>query len=93
MEVSKKQRELDEIKWQKSIEMGADACGTFDYCAHCDKNLNNPCEQAFDKMNVPAKKTVAKKATTKAATTKKTTAAKKTCAKKAPAKKATTKKK
>lgn len=88
MEISKKQKELDDIKWQKSVEMGADACGTFDYCAHCDKNLNNPCEQAFDKLNTPAKKAVAKKATTK-----KTTTAKKTCAKKAPAKKATATKK
>ena len=49
MAVSEKQRELDSIKWEKSIRLGFDACGSFDYCMMCDKNLENPCEKAFNK--------------------------------------------
>ena len=70
MALTKKQKELDIVKWEKSIAMGADACGTFDYCKNCDKNLENPCDKAYKKTNKPAtakqataKKTAAKKAT------------------------------
>ncbi|HBO48695.1 MAG TPA: hypothetical protein DD614_02500 [Clostridiales bacterium] len=49
MAVSEKQKELDSIKWEKSIRLGFDACGSFDYCMMCDKNLENPCEKAFNK--------------------------------------------
>ena len=31
MALSKKQKELDLLKWNKSEEIGADACGTFDF--------------------------------------------------------------
>ena len=62
MAVSKKQQELDLLKWQKSEELGADACGTFDYCAKCDKTKENPCEKAFKAFN---KKPAAKKMATK----------------------------
>ena len=67
MALTKKQKELDVIKWEKSIAMGVDACGTFDYCAVCDKSLENPCDKAYTKFNKKAadkpavKKTVAKK--------------------------------
>lgn len=62
MAVSKKQQELDLLKWKKSEEIGADACGTFDYCAKCDKEKENPCEKAYNAFNKkPAvKKPVAK---------------------------------
>ena len=57
MAITKKQQELDKIKWEKSVEMGADACGTFDYCVNCDKSLENPCDKAFKATNKkPAKK-------------------------------------
>ena len=46
MAISKKQSELDRIKWEKSEEMGKDACGTFDYCVKCDKEKENPCDKA-----------------------------------------------
>lgn len=78
MALTKKQMELDQIKWAKSQEMGADACGTFDYCVKCDKDLENPCDKAYKLFN---KKPCAKKATAKVQP------AKKTCAKKACAKK------
>ena len=51
MAITKKQKELDVIKWQKSEEMGADACGTFDYCAKCDKEKENPCDKAYKAFN------------------------------------------
>jgi hypothetical protein len=97
MATSDKQRELDAIKWEKSQMLGMDACGTFDYCAYCDKNKANPCEEAFNltyavKVEEPVEKPV-KKTTTAKSTTKKSTCDKKcTSAKKAPAKKTTTKK-
>ena len=55
MALTKKQKELDIVKWEKSIAMGKDACGTFDYCAKCDKTLENPCDKAFKKFNAAAK--------------------------------------
>lgn len=63
MAVSKKQQELDLLKWKKSEEIGADACGTFDYCVKCDKTKENPCDKAYTAFNKkPAAKTpVAKK--------------------------------
>ena len=57
MKLTKKQMELDVLKWKKSEELGADACGSFDYCAFCDKTLENPCDKAFKKMAAAAKPT------------------------------------
>lgn len=70
MALSKKQKELDEIKWLKSQELGQDACGSFDYCAECNKELENPCAKAFDKLHkkeapAPKKPAAAKKAASK----------------------------
>ena len=48
--ISEKQRELDKIKWEKSVLLGTDACGTFDYCKMCEKSKDNPCECAFNKF-------------------------------------------
>ncbi len=78
MAITKKQKELDLAKWIKSEEIGADACGTFDYCAKCDKALENPCDKAYTAFN---KKPVAKKPVENKPATK--TTAKKTTAKKA----------
>ncbi|MBE5758310.1 MAG: hypothetical protein E7345_05270 [Clostridiales bacterium] len=82
MAISNKQKELDLIKWEKSQLLGCDACGSFNYCAHCNKEIENPCETALNVFNgdvkveeKPAKKTTCKKTTTeKKTTTKKTTA-------------------
>lgn len=66
MAISKKQQELDAIKWTKSQEMGADACGTFDYCTKCDKTKENPCDKAYTAFNKkPSPKKVSAKKTTK----------------------------
>ena len=76
MAITKKQQELDVIKWNKSVEMGQDACGTFDYCAKCDISLENPCDKAykaFNKKPATAKKEVAVTTAPAKKATKKTT--------------------
>ena len=47
MALTEKQHEIDVVKWEKSVAMGADACGTFEFCALCDKALDNPCDRAL----------------------------------------------
>ena len=93
MSLTKKQIELDKIKWIKSEEEGKDACGSFDYCVKCDKTQENPCDKAYTKYNKAAdgKKTVKlapKKAAAKkpAAAEAAATAVKKTAKKSAPKK-------
>ena len=72
MKLTKRQQELDVIKWNKSQQLGYDACGSFDYCVKCNKALENPCDKAFQKLNKkPAVKKACKKTATKeVATTK-----------------------
>ena len=77
MAISKKQAELDRIKWEKSEKMGKDACGTFDYCVKCDKEKENPCDKAYTAYNKKpaqkkAKKEVAATADTEVKATKRT---------------------
>lgn len=55
MVITKKQKELDIIKWNKSVEQDYDACGTFDYCIKCNKELENPCDKAYKKFNASNK--------------------------------------
>ena len=87
MAITEKQRELDEAKWLKSEVLGFDACGTFDYCANCDKANENPCDEAFKSYSKPVKKTACKTAAKKTTATKKTSATtKKTTTKKTTAK-------
>lgn len=77
MALTKRQRELDVMKWLKSEAQGFDACGSFDYCVKCNKSKENPCDKAYMAFNKkPAvKKSVAKKevAVTEVLATKKTT--------------------
>ena len=91
MALTKKQIELDKIKWLKSEEEGKDACGSFDYCVKCDKTQENPCDKAYTKYNkaaggkkavksAPKKTAVKKPAAAEAAAT----AVKKTAKKSAP---------
>ncbi len=74
MAITKKQQELDLLKWNKSVELGADACGSFDYCVKCDKTKENPCDKAYTAFNkkatAPKKAPVAKKAPAKKASAK-----------------------
>jgi len=82
MDYSKKQKQLDVKKWVDSEINNSDTCGTYNYCANCDKNEAYPCALAYEKFNAikklakettTTKKAPAKKTTTKATTAKKTT--------------------
>ena len=50
MTTEEKQKELDLVKWNKSQSLRLDACGTFNYCANCNKSLKNPCAHAYSKF-------------------------------------------
>ena len=104
MTIEEKQRELDKAKWDKSVSLRLDACGSFNYCCNCDKNIKNPCAHAYSKffneelenaaiepLVVENKVEPVKKTTTRKTTTKKETATK-TTTKKTAEKKTTTKK-
>ena len=81
MTLEEKQIELDVAKWNKSQSLKLDACGTFNYCASCDKGLNHPCAHAYSKFfNEELEGAEAKPEKKKA--TKKTTSEKKTATKK-----------
>lgn len=56
MAISKKQAELDEIKWYMGQELGSDPCGTFAYCAKCKKQEENPCERALKRYKESERK-------------------------------------
>ena len=43
-----KQTELDVKKWLDSERAGIDTCGSYEYCAKCDKSLENPCASAYE---------------------------------------------
>lgn len=62
MNYQAKQDELDKIKWIASEKKGADACGDFDFCACCDKNLEFPCAAAADKAAAAKSKPTVKAA-------------------------------
>ena len=78
---AEKQHELDVMKWNDSVERGHDSCGSYDFCADCNKSVDYPCAFAFEKHNA-AKKPAAKKAETAKKPAAKKTAAKKPAAKK-----------
>lgn len=55
--ITKKQRELDYIKYVASEQEGRDLCGEFDFCAKCDKSLENPCHRAYNRYHHTNKNT------------------------------------
>ena len=81
MKLTKKQQEIDVMKWEKSQQIGADACGSFDFCVCCDKTKENPCDNAFSAFN-KKEKPIAKKTANKSATKTNVKTAKKVPAKK-----------
>lgn len=44
------QAKLDLQKWYDSVENHCDMCGSYSYCAYCDKLLAHPCATAYEKM-------------------------------------------
>ncbi|MBR1968697.1 MAG: hypothetical protein IKA11_04815 [Clostridia bacterium] len=65
MALTKKQMELDKIKWEISESMGVDACGSFEFCPLCNKDLENPCDKAYKKFHAKDKVKKVKKTATK----------------------------
>ena len=44
------QARLDLQKWYDSVENGRDMCGSYSYCAFCDKSAALPCADAYEQM-------------------------------------------
>jgi hypothetical protein len=61
-ELQKLQQELDVNKWTDGQAKGVDPCGTYDYCAKCDKAAEYPCATAKTAFEAPAKKETKKRA-------------------------------
>ena len=88
MNYSKKQSELDIVKWIDSETKNYDTCGEYSYCCSCNKECAYPCAYAYEKYTNANKISKPKATKTITTTTKKTS----TTAKKSTAKKTTTKK-
>lgn len=56
MKITKRQMQLDKLKWEISESMGVDACGSFEFCSVCDKEKENPCDKAYRKFRREQKK-------------------------------------
>lgn len=50
MDLQSKQNKFDREKWGESSKLGRDLCGTYDFCAFCDKSLEYPCANAMQKL-------------------------------------------
>ena len=63
------QDQFDKIKWFDSMREGRDLCGSYEFCADCDKSQDYPCAFAFEKhgekKSVKAAKPAAKKTAAK----------------------------
>ena len=46
-EIQELQLELDVKKWIESERAGKDLCGSYSYCEFCEKELKNPCAEAY----------------------------------------------
>lgn len=62
-----RQNALDVQKWIDSEQKGYDCCGSYDFCAKCDKQVEYPCAVAYDAYNTKAEKAEKKPAAKKAA--------------------------
>ena len=50
-QLAQKQEYLSTVKWLDSEEYGKDTCGTYVYCAKCNKAKDFPCARAFYALN------------------------------------------
>lgn len=48
------QEMIDLKKWYDSEANHKDMCGSYDFCAYCDKSISLPCGAAYEKANTPA---------------------------------------
>ena len=51
MNLKRRQKEIDDLKWYDSILAGEDKCGSYPYCGKCDKDAKYPCARAEYKYN------------------------------------------
>lgn len=58
--ISEKQKVLDGKKWADSVIAGKDMCGHYEYCCACNKQEENPCENAIKRYKKMNKKVRAK---------------------------------
>lgn len=63
MDYSKKQQELDLIKWVDSETKNYDTCGQYSYCKSCNKSEAYPCAYAYEKYTNSTSKTSTSKTT------------------------------
>ncbi len=88
MDKAARQSALDVQKWIDSEQKGYDCCGTYDFCAKCDKQAEYPCAVAYDVFNAKSVKAAKKPAAKKAEVKTEVKAEVKTAEKKPAAKKA-----
>ena len=62
-----RQNALDIQKWIDSEQKGYDCCGSYDFCAKCDKQVEDSCPVAYDAFNAKTVKAAKKPAAKKAA--------------------------
>ncbi len=55
MDFQSQQKKFDDIKWYDSIVAGCDRCGTYDFCAVCDKEESEPCARAAYRLEAKDK--------------------------------------
>lgn len=54
------QKKFDVQKWTESEQAGRDKCGEYEFCAKCDKAIENPCAEAhFASEGVTLKESIA----------------------------------
>ena len=49
MTLKQEQKKFDELKWFDSIAAGEDRCGSYEFCAECNKTNTYPCARAARK--------------------------------------------
>ncbi len=59
MDFKNEQAKFDVIKWYDSIVAGADRCGSYEFCEHCDKTEPEPCARAAYKSRPRTFSTIA----------------------------------
>ncbi len=50
MDKKSRQEKFDVKKWYDSLLLGEDRCGTYDFCAKCDKDEQYPCACAMERF-------------------------------------------
>ncbi len=57
MDMKFQQEKFDDVKWYDSIVAGEDRCGSYDFCAFCNKDEAYPCANAAGRALAANEKT------------------------------------